>query len=49
MKHEWKGGMTASTPDSPPEGYSYCDLCGVEQTDDNEHEECPNGEDDGGE
>lgn len=40
MKHEWKGGMTPSTPDSPPEGYCYCENCGVEQDDDNRDEEC---------
>jgi hypothetical protein len=41
MKHEWKGGMTPSTPDSPPEGYCYCDNCGMEQDDDNKDEDCP--------
>jgi hypothetical protein len=41
MKHEWNGGMTPSTPDSPPEGYCYCDNCGAEQDDDNKDDECP--------
>lgn len=40
MNHEWKGGMTASTPDNPPEGYSYCENCGAEENDDNRDEEC---------
>jgi hypothetical protein len=46
MKHEWKGGMTPSTPDSPPEGYCYCDNCGAEQDDDNKDGECVPVEDD---
>jgi len=41
MKHEWKCGRTASTPDSPPEGYSYCDKCGTEEDEDNRDEACP--------
>lgn len=41
MRHEWEGGMTPSTPDSPPEGYSYCAYCGAEETDDNREDECP--------
>ncbi len=40
MKHEWKGGMTVGTPDNPPEGYSYCENCGAEETDDNRDGEC---------
>jgi hypothetical protein len=40
MKHEWKGGTTPSTPDNPPEGYSYCEQCGVEENDENKDGEC---------
>ncbi len=40
MKHKWKRGRTVDTPDAPSEGYSYCDNCGVEETDDNEDEDC---------
>jgi hypothetical protein len=29
--HKWKYGQTPSTPDSPPEGYEYCELCGMER------------------
>lgn len=46
MKHKWGGGMTVGTPDNPPEGYSYCDNCGAEETDDNRDEECQPAEDD---
>ena len=42
MKHIWIGGMTPSTPDFPPEGYSYCANCGLEETDtDRDDTECP--------
>ena len=40
MKHVWNRGMTVGTPDSPSEGYSFCDNCCVEETDDNSDEEC---------
>lgn len=40
MKHEWERGTTPSTPDSPPEGYSYCANCDAEETDDNRDGEC---------
>lgn len=40
MKHQWKRGRTPGTPDSPPEGYSYCENCCAEEDDDNTDAEC---------
>ena len=40
MKHDWDRGTTTGTPDNPPEGYSYCCNCGVEETDDNRDSQC---------
>ena len=40
MKHEWERGVTISTPDNPPEGYSYCAYCCVAEDDDNTDAEC---------
>lgn len=46
MKHEWDRGTTVGTPDNPPEGYSYCEYCGVAEDDDNTDEECPQADED---
>jgi len=46
MKHEWKRGRTVDTPDNPSEGYSYCDNCCAEETDDNKDEDCETSEPD---
>jgi hypothetical protein len=40
MKHEWERGTTPNTPDGPPEGYSYCAFCSVQEDDDNTSAEC---------
>lgn len=40
MQHDWQKGTTPGTPDSPPEGYSYCGNCCVEETDENRDGEC---------
>jgi hypothetical protein len=40
MKHKWKSHKQPNTPSDPGEWIIYCDDCGAEMDDDNEHEEC---------
>lgn len=43
MKHEWKGQQQGGDPADAGsyEWVCYCDNCGIEMDDDNEHSDCP--------